>query len=189
MTTSDRWKTTLTTILLTICIVLWGLGFAARVFRAVFPQKVDSAAQARAYESYLNWRESSSRLNDPFKRSPFDRSFTISPKVKADLAGTRVVINAFMGDIREDNLSAAYQRTSASFRKRMGQDDFETLICDHLELKEPSRWAGWANITYPNGSASQEIGADKTATTTLHFTMTNTGDRWEIDGLAIADKK
>lgn len=189
MTTSDRLKSTLAVIFAAIYLACSVVALVCRIAQDVSPRKSDPVAEARAIESYLNWRKSSSSLNDPFNRSPFDRSYTISPKTKEDLAGSRAAVEAFMNDTRANDLSAAYQRTSASFRERMGRDEFEALICDHPELKEPSRWTGWVNIKLPNGSASQMFGADKTATTKLNFTATNTGGRWEIDGLEITAKK
>lgn len=185
MATSRQDESAVWTVLEALCLVFMLFGLVAQFIHRRTPDRVVQARMASGLRSLE--MENRLRAGDPFNRSRFGDT-TISPQAQEALARGRGVAEAFLAKIRADNLPAAYRMTSSAFRERVGQEDFEILICNHPELKQPGRCLVFANVRFPNGSGSQMLGSPAaSATTTVNIAVTE-GSHGEIDDLRIAER-
>jgi hypothetical protein len=64
----------------------------------------------------------------------------VQPMVESieQMAQSQVIAEAFLAEIRANNLDAAYQSTTEGFKRRMSRQAFEELVQRHPELKQPA---------------------------------------------------
>lgn len=103
------------------------------------------------------------------------------------LGSARILIESFLKEVRADNLKAAYGMTSASFKMRVGEADFEDMIGKHPGIKETDKCQVSGTVYYPNGSASMQVSSPKAAAKTVVEIKVKKEVAWEIDAFTVED--
>jgi hypothetical protein len=145
-----------------------------------------------AYADYLRQKEFDEQFQNPaWPNGPKFPKFpkpVISPEMKQAMDSSRPVFAAFLKEIQADNLSAAYRMTSESFRERMGQEDFEILICNHPQIKQTAESWLIANSNSFGGPITVQKTMSAPDGTEITITVRQTSQGWVVDDLSITAK-
>lgn len=105
-----------------------------------------------------------------------------------DTINAQAVVEDFMGDVRSGQGAAAYASTSASFRKKQSQEEFQTFLEQHPELK---------NAAPGNVQPLQPIGTQTTMKfrstfldgqgkfVTITIDLVKEGQQWKVDAFNV----
>ncbi|MFO0822264.1 MAG: hypothetical protein U0792_03965 [Gemmataceae bacterium] len=151
--------------------------------------KPDTESNAQqAYANYLKHKEIEEHFQNPaWPNRPGFTKPVISPAMKQAMADTRPIFAAFLKEIQADNLSAAYCMASESFRERVGQEDFEILICNHPQIKQaPQTWL--LGNQSPGGSITVHMTMSAPDGTEIVISAKHTSHGWMIDDFSITKK-